>query len=262
MDFWLELPLSTPLYNNVAVFVLMVIYYRLAMELAAWFHVRFPQFGEVRQMLQMVFSSLVIFWPLFDRSDGWSWRFNALVPAIMASRLVYKGAILRDPDDQDVENFSSLSRLPTNLLFGPLQMALLMVWLGLYQFMTVEAAIIVAAVGVGDGIAPMIGARYGRHMFQMPFGNVKTMEGTVVGVFCWTTAGIYTYMYLMGLFPILPLRMVLAYSAIAAVTEATAPESLDNVIMAVVLHLSMDRVHDAFETLDELVRGAVMPGSY
>lgn len=69
------------------------------------------------------------------------------------------------------------------LLFGPLQLSLLMVWLGLTKFMTEEAAILLAAVGIGDGIAPLIGNRYGRHVYRMPFSNNKTMEGSVCGVF-------------------------------------------------------------------------------
>ena len=116
-----------------------------------------------------------------------------------------------------------------------------MVWLGLYKFMTVEAAIIIAAVGVGDGVAPLIGSRYGRHMFQLPWTSLKTMEGTVVGVFLGTIAGMYTYMFMMGI-PFIPLRMVLAYAAIGGVAEATSLSSFDNIVIPVVLHLSIDRV--------------------
>ena len=238
----MEFPLASPLHNNIAVFFAMVLYYRMAIEFTSWIRTRF-KFGESRNVLHMMFSSLVIFWPFFDTSD-WSWRLNALVPAVVASRLVYKGALLADPNDVDVQNMtSSLSTSPTNLLFGPLQFAGLMVWLGLYRFMTVEAAIIVAAVGVGDGVAPLIGSRYGRHIFQLPWTSLKTMEGTVVGVFLGTIAGIYTYLVMMGI-PVIPLRMVLAYAAIGGVAEATSLSSCDNLVIPVVLHLSIDRVQE------------------
>ena len=162
----------------------------------------------------------------------------------MASRLLYKGALLSDPNDVDVQNMTTkMSTSPTNLLFGPLQFACLMVWLGLYKFMTVEAAIIVAAVGVGDGVAPLIGGRYGRHIFQLPWTSLKTMEGTVVGVFCGTIAGIYLFLGMMGI-PFIPLRLVLAYAAIGGVAEATALSSFDNIVIPVVLHLSIDRVRE------------------
>ncbi len=124
---------------------------------------------------------------------------------------------------------------------GPLQYTAIMVWLGLSRFMTEEAAIVAAALGIGDGLAPMIGSRYGRHVYRMPFSNLKTMEGSVVGVFLGTVAGGYLYLYMMGL-SLLPLRTLLSYGTIAAVVEATAPGSMDNVIVTVVIHFSMDRI--------------------
>ena len=227
----------SPLHNNIAVAMAMAVYLRIAIELACW--MRFRWKGALsRHALHMAFSSLVIFWPYFDRSD-WSWRLNALVPAVMFSRLVYKGAVLRDPSDPDVQNLS-LSSSPNDLLFGPLLYAGIMVWLGSYQFMTTEAAII-AAVGLGDGIAPLIGSRYGRHIFQMPLSNPKSMEGSVVGVFLGSIAGCYLYLYMMGI-QLLPLRLILAYAAIGAVAEGTSPGNMDNLTTLLVLHFSFDRV--------------------
>jgi dolichol kinase len=229
-----DLQLS-PLHNNIAVSMAMVLYFKFAIELSCWMRIRWKR-GISRHVLHMLFSTLVIFWPYFDQSE-WSWRLNVLVPAVMWSRLVYKGAILRDPNDPDVQNMS-LSSSPNDLLFGPLLFAGMMVWLGLYQFMTAEAAIM-AAVSLGDGLAPLIGTRYGRHLFQMPLSNPKTMEGSVVGVFLGTVAGCYLYLYMMGI-PLLPLRMILAYAGIAAIAEGTSVGNLDNLITPLVLHFSID----------------------
>ena len=147
---------------------------------------------------------------------------------------------MRDPDDPDVQNFS-LTSSPNDLLFGPFLLAGMMTWLGTYQFMTEEAAII-AAASLGDGIAPLI-APYGRHIFQVPLGKRKTMEGSLVGVFLGTVAGIGIYQCMMGI-PLLPLRIILAYAGIAAVAEGSAPGSLDNVVVPIVIHFSMDRVQE------------------
>jgi dolichol kinase len=40
----------------------------------------------------------------------------------------------------------------------------------------------------------------------------------------------------------LPLRTVLAYAAIAAFAEGTAPANLDNLTVPLVMHFSIDRV--------------------
>lgn len=234
---WPENLQLSPLQQNIAVASAMVLYFKMAIELACWMRFHGKQKNS-RHFLHIFFSSLVIFWPYFDRSE-WSWRLNALVPAVMFSRLVYKGAILRDPNDPDVQNIS-LSSSPNDLLFGPLLHAGVMVWLGTHQFMSEEAAII-AAASLGDGLAPLIGTRYGRHIFHFPFCNPKTVEGSVVGVFLGTIAGCYSYLYMMGI-PILPLRIILAYAGIAAVSEGTSPANLDNVMTPLVLHLSIDRV--------------------
>lgn len=106
--------------------------------------------------------------------------------------------------------------------------------------MKLECAIVPAAF-LGDSLAPLIGSRYGRHLFQMPLGQSKTIEGSVVAVFLGTIIGCYFYSYMMGM-EFLPLRMILAYSAIAAVAEATSPANMDNLVVPTLLHFSIGRV--------------------
>lgn len=67
------------------------------------------------------------------------------------------------------------------------------------------------------------------------------MEGSIVGVFLGTIIGCYFYSYMMGM-ELLPLRMILAYSAIAAVAEATSPANMDNLVVPMLLHFSIGRV--------------------
>lgn len=232
----LHLDLS-PFHNNLAASQLMVIFFKIVVEVVARLRFRFV----TRQMVHMSLSSLIVFWPLFD-TDHWSWRLNCIVPSAMLARFVYKGGIQKDPEDFEVQTMSRSSS-PSELLFGPLQLAAIMLWLGLYQFMTEEAAVIAAAVGIGDGIAPMIGSMYGRHVYQMPLAGNKTMEGTVVGVFLGTVSGCYLYLYLLGM-ELVPLRLVLVYGGIAAAMEGTAVKGLDNIVVAVALHLSMPKVQE------------------
>jgi dolichol kinase len=216
----------------------MVLYYKVAIEVSSFLRRRGWKNDISRNILHLSFSSIVMFWPYFDQSD-WSWKLAALLPAVMFSRLVYKGAVLKDPTDADVQNLSRSSS-PTELLLGPLLLSGVFFWLTLYQFMTVESAIIAAAC-FGDGLAPLIGSQWGRHLYSVPFSKLKTMEGSVVGVFLGTVFGCYFFVWTMGI-PLLPLRMILAYAGIAAVVEGTAPGNLDNIVTAVVLHFSIERV--------------------
>jgi dolichol kinase len=128
-------------------------------------------------------------------------------------------------------------------LFGPTQFAAILVYLGLYQFMTQEAAILAAALGVGDGfLAPLVGSLFGRHVYTMPLADPKTMEGSL-SVFVGTSLGIYLFLPLMGL-PLLPLRMVLVYAGLAAVVEGSSPGHVDNLAISILIHFSMRTVQE------------------
>ncbi|KAG7366081.1 cytidylyltransferase family protein [Nitzschia inconspicua] len=236
MSFLEEIP--GPFRQNLMASTAMVLYYKMALELSCWIRLRWKRSIVSRNVLQLFFSSTVIFWPYFDTSD-WSWKFAVLLPLVVLSRLVYKGAFLRDPTDLEVQNWS-LSSSPSELLLGPVFLAAVFLWLTLYQFMTEEAAI-VAAVSFGDALAPLIGSRWGRHLYSVPFSKFKTMEGSVVGVFLGTIAASYFYMFMMGM-TLLPLRIILAYAGIAAVAEGTAPGNCDNFVICVVLHFSIPRI--------------------
>jgi hypothetical protein len=83
----LLIPRLTPIANNVASAMIMVLYYRCVNEMVGWMRLRFG--NHSRQFLQMALSAGVVFWPLFDHSQ-WSWKLNVLLPTTMAARIVYK----------------------------------------------------------------------------------------------------------------------------------------------------------------------------
>lgn len=159
-----------------------------------------------------------------------------------ASLNVPQGLWVKTPDDVEVITLSRSSS-PSELVFGPLWFCSLLIWLGMYYFDTEQAAIVVAATGVGDGVAPLIGALFGRHHYHVPLANRKTMEGSVVGVFLGTASACYFYLYAMGI-PFPPLRMILVYATIASVVEGTSPSTLDNVTVPIALLFSMDRIQE------------------
>ena len=235
---YLAVPSLSAQWNNICCVLVTVVHVKLSMELATWLGKQGKR-RESRILVHVSIASTIILWPLYDASD-WSWRLNVLVPAVVATRLIYKGLVVQDADDEEVLVMSRSSS-PSELLFGPLQLCLIILWLGLTQFMQEEAALIMAAIGVGDGISPWIGSHYGRHLYRMPFAMIKTMEGSVCGVFLGTIVGAYTFLYMLGM-PFLPLRIILAVSAVAAVVEGTSPSNMDNFLVTLVMHLSIGRV--------------------
>ena len=98
-----------------------------------------------------------------------------------------------------------------------------------------------AAVGIGDGIAPLIGSYYGNIPYRFPFSSPKSLEGSFFGVFLGTMAGSYLFLYCLGL-PLIGTKALVVCATIATVAEAMAPETWDNVFVPMVLHFSWERL--------------------
>jgi len=128
----------TPLGNNILCALFTVIYTRCMMDIASRVIMhRLGFHADVSRKFIHVFAGCwILFWPLFDVTH-WSWRLNVLVPAVISVKLFYKGAIIADPNDIDVQTMSRSSS-PSELLFGPLQFSLFMMYCGTTKFMTIE----------------------------------------------------------------------------------------------------------------------------
>jgi hypothetical protein len=85
---WLLISLS-PLWNNISCTLLTLAYVKAAMEGATWIRLRLNSKSEAQQVVHIALSSLLLFWPLYDKTD-WSWRLNVLIPAVLGTRLVFK----------------------------------------------------------------------------------------------------------------------------------------------------------------------------
>lgn len=174
-----------------------------------------------------------MFWPLFDASN-WGWRLNVTVPVVMTFRLFYKGAILKDPEDEDVRSMSRTSS-PSELLYGPIQMTAVMCYVGLREFMSPVGVLIMASF-VGDWMAAFVGLQYGRYKYRVPFGGEKSIEGTI-GAVVGTIGGICFYSYALGM-EIMDWQQLLAYGCISSLAEATSLDNWDNVVLAVAMDVS------------------------
>lgn len=213
------------------------------MEIGAYIRVKYGVPELSRKFVHLSACSYVVFWPLFD-SSHWGWRLNVTVPVVMSLRLLYKGAILKDPEDEDVRSMSRTSS-PSELLYGPLQMTLVMTYVGLTKYMTSTGIIIMASL-VGDWMAAMVGIAYGRHKYRVPFGGDKSIEGTV-GCVVGTMGGVWFYSYMCGIECVGGWKMLLAYGCISTVVEATALKNWDNFLLAVAMEMSSKHLPDYME---------------
>jgi dolichol kinase len=149
---------------------------------------------------------------------------------------------VKDPEDVEVRTLSRSSS-PSELLYGPAQCAAVLVWTAWNLFGQEESAVLAASLAVTDGLAPTAGRLYGRYVDSYSYRRhsaAKRTEGTVVGALVGTVLCTYLYQWLMG-FPLLPLRLVLAYGGIAAVV-GTLFKGVDSLAVPVALHLLIPRV--------------------
>jgi len=194
-----------------------------------------------RKIIHIGAASWLMFWPLYINTDDtdWSWKLNTFIPAAKGIQLIVKGGIIRNREDKDVISMSR-SGEPTELLCGPLQFTIVMSVVGTYLFRTSEACLIMGALGVGDGIAPLVGMRYGRHAFASPSG-IKTVEGSV-GVMFGTIVGYYVYALAISASPLLPFFTVVLGGVVAAVVEALSPRNVDNIAISLAMHIFYEKI--------------------
>jgi len=193
-----------------------------------------------RKIVHIGAASWLLFWSFYSsHEDGPYWRLNVFVPAAKGVELFVKGAIIRDPNDKDVRSMSR-SGNPAELLLGPLQFTAVMTVVGLFFFRQNVACLIMAAVGVGDGIAPIVGGWIGRHKYRSPLvpknADVKSVEGSV-GVFVGTIIGYYAFALIaIPSEPLIPVSSVCQYALATAVVEGLAPSNIDNIAIPVAIH--------------------------
>ena len=148
------------------------------------------------------------------------------MPAAFTFTLTLKGALIRDKNDPDVRTMSRTGE-PYELLLGPLFFTVVMDVVGLYFFKTQVGALMMGALGVGDGVAPVAGAR-GSHRYQL-LGRQKTLEGSAA-CFAGCALGSMLYLHALGL-PQISFSDNMLLAAVATAVEAVSPPDVDNLLM-------------------------------
>ena len=128
---------------------------------------------------------------------------------------------------------------PSELLFGPLQMTLIMCYIGLTRFMT-EIGLVVMSSLVGDGVAAMVGLEYGKRVYRMPLigCGMKSAEGTI-GCALGTMGAILSFSYMCDIEITGGYRMIVAYGIVSAIVEATALHNFDNLLLALAMEMAV-----------------------
>ncbi|NTU97001.1 MAG: phosphatidate cytidylyltransferase, partial [Chlorobiaceae bacterium] len=127
-----------------------------------------------RKITHICAGSTIIFLPLFI--DGhWSQYLNVAIFAVWTLLLVQKGLFAAD-DDQAVKTMTRTGD-KRELLKGTLYFVVVAMICGTLYYKRLEGVLAMAVLGWGDGLAPVIGTRFGKMKYHIL--SDKSIEGSL-----------------------------------------------------------------------------------
>lgn len=204
-----------------------------------------------RKVVHIAAGSILWTWLFIDTSDGWSWLLNIAIPLLFFLTFLVKG-FKADSEDKDVKTMTRTGD-PKELLRGPLYFTIVMMVAGTVFYGTYAGMLMLAIVGWGDGIAPYIGQRFGKHTYKT-LGREKTIEGSI-GVFLFSIIGALIFLILLGFLggagtadPLLVepgvdmtmiIIIIIILGLVATVVEAVSPADIDNLLIPAVTLIAL-----------------------
>ncbi len=176
-----------------------------------------------RDLLHVGTGVWVLGWPLWR-----DWLVpTLLVSGVMTATLLVPRAAHRYAFAGRIEHtFASGDEIWTGLGWYTLSYAVFS-WVGLAG-LAFPAAAALLALSLGDGIGGAIGRRFGRHRFRVPGAKTKSLEGSLaVALFAALGVALAAWHFDAQL----GLAAILALGVVAAIAEALAPRSTDNLIV-------------------------------
>lgn len=214
-----------PLYNNLLAALLTIVY---VFSLVALMEVFITKFGLARDLSRKIThigaGMIIAFLPLFDDAH-WSKYLNVSIFVIWIALLVQKG-FFADIDDEAVKTMTRTGDR-RELLKGPLYFVIVATICGTLFYKTFEGVLAMSILGWGDGMAPIIGSRYGKIKYQIL--SPKSVEGSLT---MFASAFVASLLLVQFIVPQeYNFNRILILSAIATVAEGVSPKELDNFII-------------------------------
>lgn len=188
----------------------------------------FPQ-DLSRKVVHVAAGSWLIFWLVYD-SSHWTKYLNVTAAFIWTILLLVKGFTAK-PDDQAVKTMTRTGDRK-ELLRGPLYFTLIMNLLGTVFYSTPFALTAMGFLTWGDGLAPVVGTRYGKHSYKV--FSKKTIEGSIT-FFVLGLAGAVLFNILFG--NSINLGFMLLCAAAVTIVEGISPRDLDNILIPLTIYL-------------------------
>lgn len=179
-----------------------------------------------RKITHICAGSAIMFLPLYIGGD-WSHFLNITVFAVWTVLLVQKGLFAAD-DDQAVKTMTRTGN-KRELLKGTLYFVIVAMICGTFYYKQPAGIMAMAMLGWGDGLAPIIGTRYGKIKYYIL--SDKSVEGSLAFLVGSVCAGLF-FVHL-----IVPesfdATKIIIIALIATVVEGVSPKEVDNLTIPV-----------------------------
>ncbi|MEI8101910.1 MAG: phosphatidate cytidylyltransferase [Chlorobium sp.] len=174
-----------------------------------------------RKITHICAGSSIVFLPLFVDGD-WSQYLNITVFAVWTILLIQKGLFAAD-DDQAVKTMTRTGN-KRELLKGTLYFVIVAMICGTIYYKQPAGVLAMAILGWGDGLAPIIGTRYGKMKYYVL--SQKSVEGSLAFFVGAVAAGLFfTHLIVPESFHVVK---ILVIALIATIVEGVTPREVDN----------------------------------
>ncbi|NTU92015.1 MAG: phosphatidate cytidylyltransferase [Chlorobiaceae bacterium] len=177
-----------------------------------------------RKITHICAGSTIVFLPLFREGD-WSHYLNITVFAVWTLLLVQKGLFAAD-DDQAVKTMTRTGD-KRELLKGTLYFVVVAMLCGTIYYKQFAGVLAMAVLGWGDGLAPIVGTRYGRIKYKIL--SDKSVEGSLAFLVGSLLAGLF-FVKLIVPEAYDPVRITIIALAATAI-EGLSPKEVDNLLI-------------------------------
>ncbi|MEL7243367.1 MAG: phosphatidate cytidylyltransferase [Cyanobacteria bacterium J06573_2] len=183
-----------------------------------------------RKLTHIGAGSLIGFLALYNDLH-WSKYLNVSIFVVWIILLIQKGLFASDEDEAVKTMTRNGDR--SELLKGPLYFVIVATICGTLFYKTFPGIMAIAVLGWGDGIAPIVGSRYGRFKYEV-LSN-KSLEGSLSMLIAAFAASTF-FVWLIIPTELNILRIFLL-CLIATVVEACSPKEIDNILIPAVVIL-------------------------
>ncbi len=228
--------MMNPLIQNLILTTLTFIYVFGLVAVMNFCVIRFNLSPDIsRKITHIGAGSLVGFLALYNDLH-WSKYLNVTIFIVWIALLIQKGLFAND-EDEAVKTMTRTGN-KSELLKGPLYFVIVATICGTLFYKTFPGVMAIATLGWGDGIAPIIGSRYGKLKYEIL--SSKSLEGSLSMLIAAFTAS--TFFVWLIIPNELNIMRILLLSIIATIVEACSPKEIDNLLIPTVVILAASTI--------------------